>query len=103
MVVVAVIAFAFLRSGADLQINGYSTHLIASVGCTLTIDDEVVQSGTLEPGEFLNYTSTYHWWLSHNATVVISAISMGGLLGSMTDTEILQILDGGTYTVNLFV
>lgn len=103
IVVIAVISFAFLRSEATMHIRVYSTHLLTSISYILSIDDELIDSGTLDVGDFLNLTYSYSWWFSDNATIEVSATSTGGLFGSVTDTETIAIEDEGSYTVNLFV
>jgi len=102
IVVLAAISFAFLRSTADLRVNVFSTHLL-TISYTLSVGEKLVESGTLDFGQYLNYSATYHWWFSDNATLEISATSTGGLLGSITDTGTVEMVNGGSYTVNLFI
>ena len=104
IVIVAAVLLVFygLGSSAFVEVRVQSTHLLFSVEFTLSVDNDIVKSGTLEPGEMVIYTHTYRW-MEDSRTIYVSAASNGGGRGSASEIEILTMWDGGEYTMDFYV
>jgi len=78
-----------------------STHLLFGVNYALTDNGQSVSSGILNPGGSVRVTLTPSWGGSSCSSHTYVATSTGGGLGSQTDSETLNICDGGTYSSTL--
>lgn len=105
-VILAVIFFAFPQfsgSTATLNISVNSTHILLSISYNVYVDGSLIDSNTLGPGQYMQYSYTYHWTSSDPTTVTVSATSTGGGFGGESDSKAVTVTDGGTYTINLYV
>ncbi len=102
-VILAVVFLAFSGSKATLNIRVYSTHLLSTITYTLYVDGSSVDTDTLSPGYYMTYEYEHSWMSSGSTSVIVSATSTGGTFGPVSDTEILTVEDGESYTINLYV
>ena len=91
-------------SHATLNINIQSTHLLADTEVTVYVDGHDIGTwkvGNLG-GESIKYD--YSWSIfDDEKTIIVKAVSTGGILGEQSDSRTITVRDGGTNTVVLLI
>ena len=104
VVVVVILAIVLVRPTyytATIKWEVYTSSVVSTIFVTLYFNNAIEDSGTLEPGYYAYSNSSYQWTGSSTDTLIVSATSTGGLLGSTSDSKSITVVDGGTYTVIL--
>lgn len=107
MAIVAILVLAaFLPvCHADLKVTVTSEHILASVDYVIYVNGDQVAEGTLPAMESQTWTIPYEfaWMFSGKKDITITATSIGGGLGTQTDSEALLVADGNAYYVTLTI
>ena len=90
-------------SSATISVTIHSTHILNTVSYSLYVDSALKASGSLSALATVTKTITFHWESSDAVTVVVSATSSGGGVGSQSDQQTLTLSPGGSYAVNLYI
>jgi len=106
LIVAAVGGYFLILNGnhSTLNINVQSTHLLADTEVTVYVDGHDIGTwkvGNLG-GESIKYD--YSWSIfDDEKTIVVKAVSTGGILGEQSDSRTITVHDGGTNTVVLLI
>lgn len=109
LLVVAAFGINYVQEGhtAYVLAKVHSSHVTETVDVQIIIDGELVYTiEDLEPGHTvsLNYYETVHFSLFDDSKLItVKAISTGGGLGKVSDSEDIIVTDGGRYTVDLYI
>ena len=103
VVVVAMSLSSITGSSATITVTIHSTHALNTVSYSLYVDGSLKASGSVSALATVTKTITHHWESSDGETVVVSATSSGGGLGSQSDQQTLTLSPGGSYAANLYI
>jgi hypothetical protein len=103
VVVVAMNLSSITGSSATISVTIHSTHVLNTVSYSLYVDSALKASGSVSALATVTKTITHHWGSSDAVTVVVSATSSGGGLGSQSDQQTLTLSPGGNYAANLYI
>ena len=90
---------------SELEITVTSTHITEDVDLIVYVDgEEFGHYSNLEPGNSCKITGNFYYSAFDSSKLIeIKAVSVGGGLGSQTDTESIIVEPNGSYAVTLYV
>jgi len=110
IVVAAIIgigAYAMLAesSEANIRINLSSNNYLNDLDVFVYVDGKLIANDTMKASltgsaAYLDHTVKFS---GNSTTITVKAVSQGGLLGTITDSKQVIVVNGGNYTVNLNV
>ena len=104
IILIGVGFYAFAGNSANVEINVYSTHVLADTDVTVYVDDKEIGTYHIDnlSGVSLTYTMRFSGF-DDSKIITVKAISTGGYLGSQSDSELVTVYAGKTAHVSLYV
>jgi len=104
VVLLALVAwFGFIAKSGTLVVTVQSDHLLVTVTYRVFLDGALRDEGTLEPGQYVEYTFPLAWMSDSCQSHQASADSTGGGLGPESDSEVVSVCSGTTEHVTLTI
>jgi len=107
VVIIAMIGggiYAFFGSQSTVEINVYSTHILADTDVTVYVDDKNIGTYHVNNLSGIKITHSYRFsGFDDSKLINVKAIATGGYLGAQGDQKLITVHDGQTSKVNLYV
>ena len=107
VVVIAIVGiglYALFGSQSTVEINVYSTHIIADTDVTVYVDNKEIGTYRVDNLSGVKITHSYRFSGFDSSKIIsVKAIATGGYLGAQGDQELITVHKGQTAKVNLYV
>jgi len=103
---VAAAGYFFVLNGnhATLEINVYSTHILADTEVTVYVDGKDIGTFPMDNLSELRITYEYSFSIFEDSKpIMVKAVSTGGYLGPQSYQEAVIVQGGGSHNIMLYV